>query len=550
MNKKRLWLAGLIAAVVISGGFSIFAYHYLLKPQGTFGWDESHHASYGIIVAYSAKIGDWGTFWGITHRQMLAWPFLHSWILAAGLHAFGFSFIGARLTSLIFFFFSVPIVYLIGSELNGKKSILTGLIAVLFYASSPLILYYSTGAMIELPGLFFTLLISYLYFQGLKKKLNRYFFLAGFFAAILFLTKYQYGLIVLLALLIDGVMRFLKSGKAELKFPILIVISFALVIGIWLISSIPDLKIKSFIHTLKESGSHKPPLYFSSLDMKIFYLRSMASYYSASILVFLALLPGFFYSVYKLRKSYLRFLIIYPAVNLLLIIISVNKQDRYCITAMPFLFILGAYFLTEVGARLRKKSFRITYAVVLLIIFSGDIYKFPLFYRQVPNRIHSGGGRITWMENQIDYSLFYKLLKLPTILQQPAFYLNPKADYSAPKHNWQDVWDYIYGVIDRKGSLCCLVYHQRFSPHMLRWYSYAYGVPVYTSWEPGSRFFAAIIIDPLSVYYTEEGKRMAESRNREWNAFLKNLETKGLIKVISRKYFPDIGVEVKIFERT
>ncbi|MFH1038062.1 MAG: glycosyltransferase family 39 protein [PVC group bacterium] len=547
--KKAVWYTGLISTVIISAGFSIFAYHYLLKPQGTFGWDESHRASYGIIVAHAVKTGNWGTFWSVTNRQIVGWPFFHSWVVASGLLLFGFTFIGARLSSLVLFFLSVPLVYLIATELNGKKSILTGIIAAFFYASSPLILYYSTVAMIELLGLFLTLLVAYLYFRAWESRSSVCYLLVGFFTAVLFLSKYQYGLFMLLSLLVDSFLRWLKLGKNALKSPALILVAFVVVIVIWLFGSIPVLKIKAFIHTLKESGGHVPSLNFTPTDRRLFYLRSFASYYPAGILAFLVIIPGFIYSVYKLLKSHLRFLFVYPVVNISLISISINTQDRYCILSMPFLFILGAFFLVEAGAWFKKKSSRLIYSALVLTVFIGDIYKFPLYYRQVPNRLHSGGGRVGWMENKIDYSFFYNLFKLPTFLQQPAFYLNPEADYAAPKHNWQDVWEYIYRVIDKRGPLCCLTYHQRFSPHMLHWFSYAYDVPVFTSWEPRCRFFATLIIDPLSVYYTEEGKRMAESRNKDWSLFLNDLERKGLIKLVAQRNFSDIKVLVKVFER-
>ncbi len=547
LSKSRYWFWGLGAALLISLFFSVFAYYYLLSPRSTFRWDESHLSSYGIMLAYRIKAGDWPGFWELSNRFVVGWPFFHSWLVSAFLLIFGPTFTAARLSSLFLFFFSVPLVYLISSRKNSGQSILIGVLAALFFASSPMVLAYVTVSMIESLGLFLSLLVFWCYFQGRRSRRNRYYFLVGIFTAFLFLSKYQYGLFMGGSLFIAWVWQCAILKKIEWKTAAWMLGGFCLIIGFWLFNSFTTFKIRGFLHTLQESGTHKHAA-FTPLESRLHWLRSILGKHCPSPFLFPFLLGSFIYGIIKYRKNAYSLIFIFPAVNLLLMAFTRNKQDRYYILAMPYLFILASDFLIAIGISIKNKVGRWMYISLLLLLFVSELYKFPLLYRQISNRLP--GMRVTWIENKVDYSIFFGLFSVPKIFLQPDFMLNSDADYSSPVHTMQDVWDYIYSTVDRRGSICCLAYHQKLSPHMLRWYSYTYRIPVFTSWEPRARYFATFKIIPSSVYYTTEGKSYSEGRIKKWNNTLAGLAREGKIKLVAEKTFQDIGIIVTVFEKT
>lgn len=539
--------AGLAVTVLLALFFSVFAFYYLLQPQHTFGWDESHHAFNGLMVAHSLRTADWAMFWSLTNRLIVGWPFLYSWISGVGILLFGTTFNGARIPSLLFFFFSTPLVYLIAFRLDHKKPAIAGCVAALFFASSPLVLYYSVQCMIEIPGVFFLLLLAWCYLKSLESDRIAYPVLGGLSAAVLFFLKYQ-NAAVFLPIAIDAFIRWRKNGNKSLKPLVIMVVSFCLPVLLWLVISIPAIKIRAFLHTIQESGGHIHISHWTPAERRLFWIRSLATYHAASFGIFIAMVGGLLFSVRRFRRSTGRFIFLFPVFYLIVLSLSHNRQDRYLLPLTPFLFIMAALAVVRLASLFRPGVLRWLYVVLASLFLMGDIHKYPGHYRRLANPQH--GSRIAWEPARQDDSILFSLASMPGFLRQPDFYSNPEADYSAPERTFQDVWNYIRDFIFGRGALCSLSYHQEFSPHLQRWYGYVDNIPVFTNWEPRCRFFAALVIDPASVYYTTEGKKFARGRNREWLEFLRNREAVEEIHLAAEKNFRDLKLKVLIFEST
>src|SRR5450631_3792521 len=141
--------ATLIAVLAGAGALAFVAWRRAVLPSGPLDWDEASHALQGFRAFASLKDGHLLRFLYDSYR-VVYWPPLHSWYLAALYALFGASAETARAGGLLALVAAAAVLARAGSRLGGVAA---GVTAALVFLLTPEVLFVSTRAMLEVPGL-------------------------------------------------------------------------------------------------------------------------------------------------------------------------------------------------------------------------------------------------------------------------------------------------------------------------------------------------------------------------------------------------------------
>ncbi len=148
LNKNKLF----IAALVLASAFTCFlVYIFLLPTQLPFRSDEAERSLTSLILARYLKTGEWFSFLSLSY-SLSYHPFIYFWLTTISFLISGESFEAARMVSLFFFFLTPVIIYLIAREISEKNAYLVGAVAAFLWLTSPVLLIYSSLAMMEIAG--------------------------------------------------------------------------------------------------------------------------------------------------------------------------------------------------------------------------------------------------------------------------------------------------------------------------------------------------------------------------------------------------------------
>jgi len=266
-------------------------------------------------------------------------PFLYPFLLVPLVSLFPHNIIIYKLLNI---FFGVLTFFLIVDFFRrlGLKPILT--LAVFFLcAFNPEILYFSSNIMSEIPYLFFSLL-TFCFLIEYEKKIswrNRYLFLTGFIMAGAYLTRS-------IGLALFGSMIICYLIRKEFKKTALLGGLFILLILPWTLRDIQASKVfgtvgESYLHQIRYGDPFTPLGLKRFWSNTIFYLRGMGEIilpfkaFKSLIWVTASIIIIGWLSRLRKRLGYLEpYLLLYLGG----IIIFPNKENRYLVPLIPFLF--------------------------------------------------------------------------------------------------------------------------------------------------------------------------------------------------------------------
>lgn len=546
------WVFSLFIVALISVSSCLFSYHFLLKPQEPFFWDEAHHAENALYIYHSLEYGNWNLFWEFTNNLIL-WPFLHSWVVGLFLLISGVSTVNARLPQLLLFFLSAWMLFITCRSAFTERKKIIGVIAVLLFSTSPLMLFYSSTCMIELLGVFLALSFFCLYFKALKNDKNKYYAWSGIILSLLYLTKYTYGLLILFPFSLDVFLQLFAERKKRrftlLKNAGIVVAGFIFPISIWLLVGNTSAKLNILPYYFR-GGMGGTWLELNTLDRALFYVRSLANIYTYSIWIFFIFLGGIIFGLLNLKNPKIRLMILTAAIILIICSIGKNEQDRYIVLAFSIITILGAGAAIFLYGKIKPVWVKNTCAGILLLLIILDLPGFPSRCQKIGSHIGALGSFRYPIDPELKYSVCLIPGLYPSLLKQPYSHLNPTTNYCRAKHNMNDVWRFIADKVQRRGYLCCLSTFQAFSAHLRTWYSYLSKLLISSRWDPSCDFFAYVLVNPESPYYNKEYPRSFEIKNLHWINFLEQLAARGGIRLIGTRYYPDLFVTVKVYVKT
>lgn len=176
-------------------------------------WDESGY----IWQAYAARtvfISNWfGGLWDVSKYQ-IAYPFLQSWYLGFMSLFLGFSVNSVRLASVLLLIPAAILMWSISRMIIPQRNVLR-LLPVFLFLTSPMMAYYFSTAMKEGLGTVLTLLCFYLYFRAKAKSSPFFYLLTSLSLFILFLTKYNYAVLVAVPLAAESVWSILRGKGSD-----------------------------------------------------------------------------------------------------------------------------------------------------------------------------------------------------------------------------------------------------------------------------------------------------------------------------------------------
>jgi len=543
INKFRFPLLLLILIF----GFFAFVYFYLIKPQGPFSWDEAHHALFSGLIADSLGTANWRAFLLYTNGQ-LYWPFFHSWVSAPFLILGGFSYPAARIASLGLGVLSIVFIYAVGMKLPSRDNRRLALIAAALLVLSPMFLIYSATAMIENLGLALTLAIIWSQFKAWDNAKAGSYFLSGLLLAFLFLSKYIYAIFFGLASITFWISLFLfPAQRTERKIVFKNIeyffMGFLIPWTVWMIIPPTAAKFHIILGRIRDTGGWNY-LKLSGIDNRLFYLRALLYAYTFSIGTYILYLAGLAYGLVRMKNIRLRFLLFLFLANLIPMSLIVNTQERFIYSTIPALYLLTASFIDWLWCRVAGKL-RLAVSIAVAVVILGDLPKMPVYVRQLANAI--SGAYAFKIRNEFNYSTFFGFASYPAFLKFPKNFFNPKAPAVRPRHNAEDVLDFVWENTDSEATVCVPFYIGSLSPHLWKWHCALNNRTVVTDWDPDADYFVSLKVDEGSPYRTLRNQHLIEGRTRDWDLFLRDLEGRAMVKLEKEIYFPDIGLGVAIY---
>jgi hypothetical protein len=349
----RLCSAGLLVLLVVLVCLHAFESYTTWRPP--LQADEAGHALPAARMALDLRRGAFGAFFADTQREM-TWPFVHPWLLAVSFLAFGISTEVARGASLVFLGAAIVLAFLLARKLAALSepgtgaeppapsladALWLGTPTALLMVCTPDFWVHSSTVMIEPLGMLLTLgcLLAYAAASTRPSPLRHA--AAGMLAALTFLTKYNYGLPLVAALLLSRAAAREPSRRG--RGTAFLLAGFAPPVILWLAYPFPDkLQALYSFSVNRDEG-------LSGLADLLFYPQKIAETVSWPLTIWL--LAAAVLSLRRVRDGRTSAATLFALVGLAMITAHPNKQLRYVFTILPVLYVLGELELRRVARR-------------------------------------------------------------------------------------------------------------------------------------------------------------------------------------------------------
>jgi hypothetical protein len=380
-TKSRVVVFLIVVLLAIASSASI--YSTIVKYQDIpFPYDSAGHAYEGLRIAEDLKAGGLISFIADTYRQAF-WPFFHSWILAPVFIIFGNTYSVARAVSMLCFMIFIPAVYFTAAEMSETRGHWVGLIVVCLALTSLPLLVLSAMSMSEIPGLMMTFSTFLFYLKALRSRKSFLYVCTGVFMSLTFFTKWHHGVFVIAAIFFT---QLTHDKKLFSRTNYSLFLPFILIMAGWFIY---PRHLSSFYF----ATTFQPHYYkFLSLENFLFYPDSFLHTYNASLIVAVLISVCFILSLKNIRDPRVRLLAIQIFIGLILMTIKLDKRDRYIVTIVPSVWILGATQLVDIVHRFKSRitDNRIKFSLAFVMV-SGilmiSFLKIPEVYKKYPNSL-------------------------------------------------------------------------------------------------------------------------------------------------------------------
>jgi hypothetical protein len=211
-----------VLGLVLAIGVVAFGAHAAYRENLRLRWSSAYHdrnAHYqaGLNIASELRQGHFLRALLDLDASSLGWPVLHPFCLAAVLTVAGPSPLAAVLPSLFGWCASALLAFLIARRLGGEYGAAGGLIAAALFLASPALRALATDVMLESLGLCLTLASLYAYLRFAERPTRRTGIALGVALSCLFLQKYNYWGITVIALVATELLRRPREVLAGLQ---------------------------------------------------------------------------------------------------------------------------------------------------------------------------------------------------------------------------------------------------------------------------------------------------------------------------------------------
>lgn len=333
-------IIGFTVVILVNLAVAIFLTNLIVARQHyPLDGDEATHALRGLSLTLDLQRADLGDFVRHSYNQSV-YPPGNSWFESFVFLLFGTSTLTARMYTLSFLLGSTFALYGIGLELDKKWGWLIGLIAVFLAVSSQFILIYSALIMLELPGLFVSLVTLLLYIRGSKKNRTTLFVAVSLMMAITVMFKYQYGIIILGTISLSEVVRVVMDRstirKRLIKRWLLLFLPFILLMVFWFFG---EQNVDGFLYYI---GAQPKQVNYYELENLVFYPRSFLYHYAPSLLIAVLSIASLFWGFFHSHNETIRILLNYCLVGFMIFTAKESNNPRFFLTVVPGVYLLFA----------------------------------------------------------------------------------------------------------------------------------------------------------------------------------------------------------------
>jgi 4-amino-4-deoxy-L-arabinose transferase-like glycosyltransferase len=544
--KQQNKLFSLLFALI---GFSLAIYFIL--GLDTFIWDEAHHAFFGTRIFHDLKAMNIQQFFVDTGEQGWFQPF-HSYLDAFFMLLFGASHTAVRLSSAFMYLLTFLGIYKVSMLISKDKGWRISAVACFLLAFSPKMLVLASLNLQEMMG---ACLIIFILFFYLSQKENIYKYLAvGSFLSVAFLSKYHFGVLlggtiflIELSKIFDVKDKLVGSKKFIIN-NLLILSGFIPLAALWFLTPNSQRKIALLFFRIQDSRGWNRG--FNLAQRAWFYVQSILTEYSLSILVGIFIIASVFYCLRYFRDIKVRALIILVFVFYVFHINTPAIFERLIAPAMPAVFILTAIAAIDFFDILPATARGLVLGLVAIILL-GDIAYLPVYTKQVANYSLPS---FAYRQNIQDIS---PRILFGTVKVSRAFvpYNSSLENYpgfkSVPHSKLSDILDFFYTNSEKGKSLSTMISLIDLCPYEFYFYFADWGAPIFTMNDYNmqgryfwfSEYYFAIDIASDSPYKAE----IAENPEH-WVTASAPFIQRGWLSLYATKDFPDIGIKAKVYK--
>jgi predicted membrane-bound dolichyl-phosphate-mannose-protein mannosyltransferase len=381
---------------------------------GTLQFDEGSRVAGGVFVSRLLSGGLTNPSGYLASYQLCAsgfwfYPFLYSSLAGLSFSIFGFGEFAARLPSVIFTVLLIHATICVTRELTADHK--AALISGFFVATSPLIVIVGSGAMVDVSVATLTTYSLLFWIKGLRSRGRSDFLKAGVIGGLAGLMK-PTGVLVLVFMVVFVVLAFLLTRERLVfsKNVWLGLLAGFLVFSVWIFSAVlanffvggwvGEEAIKGVAYWFGAAGSFSGyvPSWFSpqwyTLEGWKYYIFELI--FMMGILPFVLVFVGVFSKLRKMRAAGASLLLFVLLVYVLQTLAS-NKNPRYVLTFLPFLYVFAAvglvYACTRIAGAKPWKLFdvnmarRVASAALIVAVLVGS---FAGLFSAVENRYIPG----------------------------------------------------------------------------------------------------------------------------------------------------------------
>ncbi len=508
-----------------------------LIPSIIVAWDEGTYLLQILLFSQSITNGLWQNVSSRIFADSV-YPPLHPLLLSLFTHKLPFSITLVRGVNLLFLIGSVIGIFFAASLFFGKKG---GSIAkfslVGLFISSPMIAYYSAIVMKELPGAFFTILT--VYFYGVARKKHTLFSVLCmiFSLLLLFLTKYNYGIVCLFGIMIEYLLLFITPGTKKLRlFMTGAIIFFFSCMSIWIYKLGGITLFQNYISLYKSFAPTAGALHDSGASF-MFYPKSILYLYAPTVPLGVILLVGFFLSILYLQNPLIRISLITSLIGMLVptILYAQNLQDRFILPVFP-LFLLSSILSLFFSIQKITQKFSFTRFIYYFLYGISTVYALWILSTNHERiiKVSAYAGKSPTF-NQTDYH--------DTAMW---FNYNPsqwpkKINISSEKP--RDVYSFIFSSIDPSKPIQFVGRSNEFSEPYTTLLLELEKKKSHVINDSYSSYVATIEILPESKFYTKDFQIM----NAWTMEHVHSIRSDPTLTKIAEKTFEDIGVVAQVF---
>jgi glycosyltransferase involved in cell wall biosynthesis len=529
INVTRRHFPWFFTVLLLSIGVSI-AIRFLYIPYAVVCWDEAVALLWTYAVHAAIQSKDIPLLVQFLSQQFF-YPPLFSVFLSLPLLLFSFTIQNARTAGLFWFVIASLGTFYLGYSFGGKHKSIIGFIASILFLTSPMMIFHASIALREMIAVAWSLIAMLAYLWARRGKETWKYLAASLPLIAIAGIKYQYLVVFVGAFGIEGIVSvvFFKRKLETIINHLYLFLPVCILLLFWIFYPTDQwnlfMNILINTNTIGYIGTSGRPI----MDYLLFHPRAFLYMYSASWIIGVFLLLSFIGAIRLLKNTTIRVFWIAIVFNLTILMFHpINIQERYSILVMPYMFVLGAYFLVSAATHIQTKLLLLG-CFIIAIPIGMDLIHLPMYVYAVGSQTIKSP-----MFNQLDYNDTWFNYDRSTW---------PKIPPWKSKEHPQDVVDFVMNNVDLSKRVDFLGRPGELSPDLWNLSSFMKRARGDYPRLPYKQCIATVEILPYSRYNTRDFQLLNAWRIKE----IREVENDSNYHITAQKTFEELGIKVTIF---